>query len=255
MDTLLLTKGLAALILPPGAILVLLAAGLVLRRWRPRLGAGLVVLAAAALYALSTGPVAGLLVQRVESTPPVAPGDHRLSGYQAIVVLGGGRRDFAPELGGPTVSGRALERLRYAAFLQRRTGLPLAVTGGTVFGDGPAEGELMAQSLARDFGVPVRWVESASRNTEENARFSRDVLAADGIRRIVLVSHANHLGRAVPMFRDQGFEVLPAPTAFAGGPHDAPHPLDWFPSAGTFAQSRDALHELLGRLWYALRRE
>lgn len=234
--------------------MVLLASGLVLRRWAPRAGMALVVLALLVLYALSAGPIAGILVQSLETVPPLAPDDPRLSRVQAIVVLGGGRRDWAPEFGDSTVSSATLERIRYGAFLHRRTGIPLAVSGGTVFGDGPPEAVLMARALERDFQVPVRWQESASRNTEQNAARSWRLLSEAGTTRIALISHANHLPRAVPMFQDQGFQVLPAPTAFRSGPPAPRRFLDWLPSAGVFADSRVALHEFLGRLWYRLRR-
>jgi uncharacterized SAM-binding protein YcdF (DUF218 family) len=253
VDGLLLAKATAALVLPPGGILVLLLAGIALRPRRPRLGTGLLVLAALTLYALSVAPVADTLVAGLESFPALAVDDPRLGDREAIVVLGGGRAR-APELGGPTVSASALQRLRYAARLHRRTGLPLAVSGGIVFGDGPAEARLMAAALERDFAVTARWVEAASRNTEQNAALSRQVLAADGVRRIVLVSHAAHLPRAVLMFRDQGFDVLPAPTGFLGGFGSGYRLLDWLPSAKLFWHSAFALREQLGRLWYALRR-
>lgn len=253
MDLLLLTKLLASLILPPGGIVVLLVAGLALRPLRPRLGMALVVAGTAALYLLSTGPVARALVEGLERHPPLtAPA---LADWQAeaLVVLGGGRREHAPELGGETVSPATLERLRYAARLHRASGLPIAVTGGVVFGDGAAEAELMAAALREDFGVPVRWVEGQSRNTEQNALFTRRLLERHGVIRIVLVSHAVHLTRAARMFRDQGFEVLEAPTAFLAGPPERLRWRDWIPSRGALNASGIALHERLGRLWYLLR--
>ncbi len=254
MDALLLTKAIAALVLPPGGPLLLLAAGVALRPWRPRLGLVLVVASAAVLYALSASPLSGALVSSLEDLPPVRIDDPRLATMEAIVVLGGGRRSHAPEYGGETVSALTLERVRFGARLHRASGLPVAVTGGVVSGSGAPEAELMARALREDFSVPVRWVERESRNTEQNAAFTRRLLERDAVIRIVLVSHAIHLPRATRMFRDEGFHVLPAPTAWFGGPGTSSTLRDWIPSSDALNDSRMALHEHLGRLWYRLRR-
>ena len=52
----------------------------------------------------------------------------------------------------------------------------------------PAEADLMKASLARDFGVPVRWIETRSRFTAESAKFGTETLRADG------VDHASAVG-------------------------------------------------------------
>ncbi|MGB1879583.1 MAG: YdcF family protein, partial [Gammaproteobacteria bacterium] len=67
------------------------------------------------------------------------------------------------------------------------------------------------EALERDFRVPVRWVESVSQNTRENARLTAGVL---DVRRIVLVTHALHMPRAMREFHAAGFDVTPAPLGF-----------------------------------------
>lgn len=253
MDTLLLSKFVASLILPPGGIIMLLGLGLVLRPWRPRLGMTLVVAALVSLYLLSTGPVARLLVEPLERVSAVTAESLAAFNAEAIVVLGGGRRPHAPEYGGETVAPATLERIRYGARLHRQTGLPLAVTGGVVFREGAPEGRLMERALEEDFGVDVRWVEEESRNTEQNAALTRRLLERDGMTRVVLVSHAAHLSRAAPMFRAEGFAVLEAPTAFIANPSDLTTWRDWVPSPGALGASGSAMHEHLGRLWFRLR--
>jgi uncharacterized SAM-binding protein YcdF (DUF218 family) len=255
LDPFILSKTLAPLVLPPGGIALALLSGLVLRRWHPRLGTGLALLATLALLTLSIGALSAPLLRQLEVHPALRAQDARLARAQAIVVLGGGRQSWAPEYGGDTVSAATLQRLRYAAALHRRTRLPLAVTGGEVFGRGTAEGELMAAVLRRELGAQVRWVETRSRNTEENAHFTARLLAADAVRRIALVTHAVHMPRAREMFVDQGLEVVAAPTGFGVGPPAPPHWRDWLPSARTFYRSCVALHELLGRAWYRLRKD
>lgn len=253
MDFLIITKIIAAMLLPPGGIIVLLIAGLVVYRRRARVATALIGIATLALCALSVSPVAYLLLAPLERTAALNDTNPRLADRQAIVILGGGRRTHAPEYGGETVSPRTLERLRYGARLHRQLGLPIAVTGGVVSGPGLPEAQLMARTLRDDFAVPVRWVESHSRTTQQNAALSRTLLAQDDVVRIVLVSHAVHLPRAERVFVEQGFDVLLAPTAFNTGTGDQMTLLDWIPSSGALAQSWYALHEHLGRLWYWLR--
>lgn len=248
-DPLFITKLIAAMVLPPGGIISLLLIA-VLIRWRWKWLSNVLTAVALAGFCLFSLPVvSGLLMSGLEDIPALRLSDPRLSQAQAIVVLGGGRRSYAPEYNGETVSAATLERIRYGAHLQRATGLPLAVTGGVVFPPGQPEAVLMARVLREEFKVPVRWVEKRSRNTVENGRDTRDLLQAEHIDRIVLVSHVSHMHRAIAIFQAVGFSVLAAPTVYRVTPDDVTVLMDWIPSAGAFAMSAQALHEYLGRLW------
>jgi uncharacterized SAM-binding protein YcdF (DUF218 family) len=246
----LLKKILAALILPPAGPILLALFGLWLlraksRRWQHG-GAALATLSLFGLLVLSLPVVGNALMAPLEPHPPIAP--EQLRRVQAIVILGGGSYFAAPEYGGDTVSHYTLERLRYGARLGRESSLPVLVTGGAPFG-GRAEAESMREALERDFGVKVRWVESAARDTAENARLSAPLLKAAGVTRIALVSHGWHLPRAIELFEKQGIEVTPAPTAFSTG---SPSLLeDLLP--GGLVTSRLALREYLGRLYNFLK--
>ena len=107
----------------------------------------------------------------------------------------------------------------------------------------------MKAVLEDEFGVPVRWVEAASRDTEESASLSAKLLKARGVNRIALLSHGWHLPRAVPLFEKQGLEVTPAPMGFSTAP---PSALASFLPGG-LGNSSKALHEYLGRLYNRLR--
>src|SRR5438876_7691376 len=136
------------------------------------------------LLALSTPMVAFLLLRLVDTSPPLDV--QRARDAQAIVILGGGIRRHASEYGGDTLGHLTLERVRYGAQVARTIGLPVLVTGGSVFGGEP-EAKLMREALEREFYVPVRWAETRSRNTHENALQSAQILRAERISRIVLV--------------------------------------------------------------------
>lgn len=243
----LITNFISAFLLPPLNLLVLLAFGAALLHTRlALLGRRLIWFTLALLYLLSTPLVGQALISRLQP-PYVPPG---MLHAQAIVVLGGGVYHDAPEYFGDTAGSSSLERLRYAARLQRGTGLPLLTSGGSPEG-GDAEGLVMWNTLRADFGVDTRWVEITSLNTAESAKHSYAILHAYGIQRILLVTHAWHMPRAQAAFERAGFTVLPAPTMYVT-PH-ALTVLDVVPSARGLLLTRTALHEWIGMLWYRLK--
>lgn len=242
------TNFVASFLLPPLSLIVLMTAGMALLKRRPRLGKMLIGLGLVLLYALSTPLVAGSLFRLLQAAP--LPESADLSGVGAIVVLGAGRYERAPEYGGDTANAYALERLRYAARLQRRTGLPILVTGGAPTGGIP-EAQFMQEVLEKEWKVPVRWTEGASDNTRENALNSRRILAGEKIAKILLVTHAWHMPRAQAAFERAGFEVIPAGTRFSLP--KAAELMDFVPEAGALRASAHALHEAIGLVWYRLR--
>lgn len=236
-----LKKLLSALVLPPFSLILLALLGLWLSRKHARTGRALAAVALLALVALSLPPVADGLMRSLERQPPISA--QKLARAQAIVVLGGGIYPAAPEYGGDTVSEASLARVRYGAYLQKRAGLPILVTGGAPFGGRP-EGEVMKETIEREFHGQVKWVEGRSRDTGENAVYSAAMLKAAGISRIALVSDGWHLTRAIELFQRQGLEVLAAPTGFTG---DSPSLFaQALPSANALHDSNIALHEWLG---------
>jgi uncharacterized SAM-binding protein YcdF (DUF218 family) len=246
------TRAIESLILPPGGLILLFLLGLMLGR--SAFGRLLTFLGLAGLYLLSTPFVADRLAAGLEIYPAVDPAALEEPAAQVIVALGAGRYGSAPEYGGDTVNGLTLERLRYAAWLQRRTGLPLVVSGGPQSAE-QSEAELARQVLTRELQVPVAATEDRSRTTRENALYTRDLLQRFGYERIYLVTHAWHMRRAAASFERAGVELVPAPTGFIHtGAEDADLGSwrDWLPAAQALRQSRLCLHEYLGALWYRL---
>ena len=123
---------------------------------------------------------------------------------QAIVILGGGKNNEAPEFGNEdTVNRWTLQRLRYGAYLQQETGKPILVSGGAPY-EGRPEADAMAETLERDFHAKNIWIEDQSKDTAENATYSAAILKQHGIERIAIVSQAWHLPRAAPSRRRPG---------------------------------------------------
>lgn len=242
------------LLLPPGSLIILLLIGMVLHARRNALGGFFIFLSTLLLFCLSTPFVSYHLAAGVETVVPLDVDDVNEQDHGAIVILGGGRRSNALEYDGEdTVSDGTLVRLRYGAELHRRFGLPVLVTGGTVFSDGASEASLMAAVLKDNYGIVEPWIEDQSADTYQNATLSWAFLEARSIDSVLLVTHASHMPRAMEAFTHAGFKVTPAPMGFTTGRAPTPVPMDFLPNAKAFLASTMSLYELLGRLWYALR--
>ncbi len=241
------TRRLKKLILPPAGPLITAVAGLMLHAAGLE-SSGLTLIAASllALYLLSAPWCGRRLLESLDRFPPLDPKSPEARAAGAIVILDAGRRNLPPERGGDSVSPLTLERLVAGAEAHRRLDLPVLISG-----DGARE--LMAEVLDRSFGVPVRWVERDSRNTQENAVCSARLLSAAGIDRVVLVTHFWHMPRAAAAFRQAGLEVAPAPAGFAGKLRSEAGVMALVPSARVAYSSYLALHEWIGILWYRLR--
>lgn len=244
----------ALFLLPPGIIIVVALLGFLIQiRWRLT-GSLIVLVSIAALLILSLPMTGYQMMQKIESR--IAP--LRLTAMAdtgpapgAIIILGAGRYTEAPEYdGNDSVSGLALERLRYGAQLHRRTGLPILVSGGTPYGEPVSEAELMRDALVNDFRVEAKWVEDKSANTNENAKYTKMMLAEAGVRRVYLVTHAAHMPRALWSFENQGISTIPAPMGFTTLDKKDRETLGYFPSAYGLRLSSSALRERLGLFWY-----
>ncbi|MBL8993660.1 MAG: YdcF family protein [Spirochaetia bacterium] len=257
----LLLKALKTFFLPPGIfILALLAvwilnAGFFGRKRNPR-AAWPALIIGVFLYLLSIGPVAGFLLRPIEhrydaaslSIPAIRP--------SAVVVLGGGLQPGTPTSEWkPLLSPDSLQRTMAGFELREKTGLPIVVSGGSVFGKGEAEAEVMARFLRKpglqDGDVIV---ENRSRNTWENALYTREKLGEKS-QSVYLVTSAFHMPRSVSFFRKTGFEVVPVPVAYRTGRKIGWGPLWYLPSMDAFSLSTLALHEYLGMTAYVFKKK
>jgi uncharacterized SAM-binding protein YcdF (DUF218 family) len=227
------------LVLPPSGPLLIAIAGLLLLGRFPRLGRGLIIAGVGSLWLLATPVVADRLTALVERYPPLdlsAP-----TNAQAIVILGGGGlRLFAPEYGAGEAEPYMLERLAYGAYVSRKTGLPVAVTGSKY------EGPVMRDTLLRHFGISARWVEAASYDTFDNAQNSAPLLRADGVERVILVTRSTHMWRSTQEFIAAGLQVVPAPVGVFSDRDQIP--FNYLPDEGALMRSHDALYEWLGEI-------
>jgi len=167
---------------------------------------------------------------------------------EAIVVLGGGVSPAS--LGGlyPNLESGA-DRVWHAARLFHASKAPLVLlTGGSDPSHSAAsEAEAMLRFM-RDLGVPAPALvlENRSRNTSQNAEYSAEILAGQGINRILLVTSAYHMPRARRLFEAQGLEVIPVATD-----HEVLSRPLWrnlLPETRALDGSSRAIKEIVGRL-------
>jgi uncharacterized SAM-binding protein YcdF (DUF218 family) len=241
-------KLVAPFVLPPGVFVLLLF--ILAARWsrRKRASAALGTVAIALLLWISAVvPTAVLLTRGLERRYPLP---EKIVG-DVIILLGGGYFDRARDLTGTGFpAGDMAGRLITALRLQRQLDLPLILSSGQVSRHTLA-GARIDQRILMDLGVPANriHVETASRDTAENAYYSQKICASEGYRHPIIVTSAVHLPRAVRLFRDAGLEVLPVP-AYRRTWEDHDYTwLSWLPSATALEATSAALHEYLGLLY------
>ena len=239
-----ISRTLEFLALPPGNLLIFLAVALLLYQWR---SAMLVVLWVGIVQTviLSLPVVAEKLMSSLEQQYP-AKADLWLQQPlpEAIVVLGAGRNLEAVEYAGKMSASTELERLNYAAYLHRKTGLPILISGSS------NEAEYMRDVMENTFQVPIRWQEGNSHTTWENAAFSDQILREAGIRSAWVVTQAWHMPRAMLAFQDRSIRYAPASTTYGSSNFWQHEWLWWTPQANALSRSHTALHEWLGLLTY-----
>jgi uncharacterized SAM-binding protein YcdF (DUF218 family) len=177
--------------------------------------AGLAVLAMliGGLTPLSTW----LLVPLEERFPRLELTPHSTD-YAGIIVLGGGEDGRASVLRRQLHINEAGDRITEGARLAVL--LPTAkliFTGGAaaILNDTPPGANAVA-SFWRSIGIPSERIviEARSRNTYENAVFSRALLAPASGEKWLLVTSAAHMPRSVGVFRRAGFDVTAYPVDY-----------------------------------------
>ncbi|MEO0443752.1 MAG: YdcF family protein [Pseudomonadota bacterium] len=243
-------------LLPPALQLsMVLVAALAWRRFR-RLALFLFTVAWLSLWLLSLPLVSNSLFYWLEA-PYVEHYQHgsrpSLRGAAAVVVLGAGRQRKPLEYTDDQPSYHALWRLRYGFRLARELNLPLITSGGTVYPyETLSEAQIAATVLQEDYGFTNVIQEGSSRNTWQNAQNTASLAKEVGFKQVILVTHAYHMRRSELSFNKAGLDVIAMPTGFQSSAKKV-----WWdsglPNAGALSQSRTAIHEYLGLIFYALR--
>ncbi|MEA3290907.1 MAG: YdcF family protein, partial [Pseudomonadota bacterium] len=231
------SKLLPYLIYPFSLGLWLLLIGVVLLLFkRPRSGTVLVALAAFLLVFFSLPKVGAWALSSLERQyPPMAVAE--VEQGDLIVTLGGALSlPLAPRLE-PDMTGSA-DRIWHAARLYKAGKAPrVFVAGGNVFPGYHEHGEAAYTSkLLQEWGVPAVDIafETGSRSTAENAWATKNHLRENGPdkAKVLLVTSAAHMPRALAVFRAAGIDAVPAATDYLVTAPGEPSIFSWLPSLG-----------------------
>lgn len=201
-------------------VLLLVVAALLLARGRKKLGGGLLGAGFAWLWIWSMPITASLVGYSLESQWPPCLAE-TVEEADAIVLLGGGMNACPEKVPYPNICSAA-DRVWHAARLYKAGKAPLIIPTGV----GATDCERV---LLEDFGVPAKAIvcEDEARNTEENARFVKKLLAkirqdqqgsaAGRVQdisdpKILLVTSALHMPRAKMMYERyaKGLTIVPS---------------------------------------------
>ena len=247
-----LSKILGFFALPSNLILLIGLAGAVLFFRRRRLGQGMIAASLLALAVAGWSPLGNWLMASLEDRFP--PWNAAGGAPDGIIVLGGA---ISPEMSAARQSlalNESAERMTAIATLARQfPSARIVFSGGSgrLLG-GAAEADFVAP-LFESFGIARERVmlESRSRNTAENARFTKELAQPKAQERWLLVTSAYHMPRAIGAFRREGFMVEAHPVDWrTRGAADASTPFTAL-SAG-LARTDTAVHEWAGLLAYRL---
>ena len=209
-----------AIVFSPTLLLLGIALGIWLSGKRVRVGRLVAVCSTGILWILATPAFSIWLSQSVLTQyQPASIETLQAQGVQAIIVLGGGVDTGQPD-GIQQLNPSALDRLRHGIELSRKTGIPILVTGGKGWGalaESDSEATISKRVAQEAFHYQIKWTESNSRDTRENARNSKELLSKQGLNKIALVTHSWHMPRSMKAFQKVGFEVTPAPMGFVSG--------------------------------------
>jgi len=249
-----LSKILPIFLMPLGlvSLLLLVAFGL-LRLKKLRSAGGVIILALAVLWTASTPFIAERLYRHMESFYPPVPMVN-VPVRRCLVVLGGALGAVLP----PRVEfdmNEAVDRIYKAAALYRAGKAPVViVTGGNQPWSEPKTAEAyLIRDLLIEWGVPADAIllEGSSRNTRENALYSKNIMDSINCDDALLVTSAAHMPRAVAAFRSVGLTVTPVSTDVRAPVRAIPLLINILPSADALDMTTDAIREWLGQQVYA----
>ncbi len=249
-----LTKIFGFFALPTNLLLSLGVLGVLLLLTRfTRLASWLIVTSLVLLAVAGLSPLGNVLILPLEQRFP--PWDPSHGPPDGIVMLGGvispevsiDRGSIALKEGGARLVVTAELGLRYPKARIIISGGPSSL----VYDEGPEAGVAVRELVALGIAHDRITAEEQSRNTVENAVFSRLIANPQPGERWILVTSAFHMPRAIATFRAAGFPIEAYPVDYrTRGPADAFRPFD-IASKG-LSRTDAAMHEWMGLLGYRL---
>jgi len=244
-------KLVAPFLLPPGLfILALLLSGVFLIFWHRRKIGIFNLVVGLLFWILCSAPFSNFLMRGLESDfqiPQPVKGD-------VIVLLGGGSIDNVPDFSGYGIpTDRMIGRIVTAVRLQKYLNIPIIISSGKVHKNSSA-GAFIAKRFLIDLGVEEGQIviEDKSRDTYENAKYTREICLRNGYKNPILVTSASHLKRSLLSFRKVGIDIMPYPANFRSKRIQNYELYSYLPHSSHLMTTTIALHEYLGILFYNL---
>ena len=236
---------------PISSLMIAALVGVLLTSTRyARTGRAVAVLAILLLIAAATPPLGYLLIAPLEDRFPPPSAD--MAPPDGVIILGGAVNGEVSQARGQTTFGEG-ERMTEAVLLsQRYPNARIIFTGGNGLLALEASTEAPeAKRFLIEFGIdPARiTLERESLNTDENARFTAELLHPGRAQRWLLVTSAFHMARSIGLFEKAGFNVIAYPVAYrtvGAGEH---HQWDLDP-ARNLRTFEIAMHEWIGLVAY-----
>ncbi len=240
---------------PINFLLILGVVGLLLSFGAPTACFGRTLMGVAIVLIAVAGfsPLGSLLLRPLEDRFPRPPAD--LPAPTGIIVLGGAMESgLTVARGAPTLLLPGARITEGAALAKRFPNSRLVFTSGTasISGKGIPEARTV-RDLWLSLGIPAAQMtfEDKSRNTWENAIFTRDFVKPKSGDTWLLVTSAWHMPRAMGIFRRAGFNVTAYPVDYLtyGNSRDL-HPPRL--ALDEMTRLENALHEWIGLVAYRL---
>ena len=181
-----------------------------------------------------------------------------------IIILGGAisGKDITIDRGEVSMNSSAERVTKALELIRRYPGKPFIFSGfsNRVIPRGMSEAEAFKQ-LIQEQGLAqiskdTAYYENQSRNTYENAVYSKKIIDQLGVGNPsiktglwLLVTSATHMPRSVKIFEKQGIQIIPIPVDY-----QTSHTLDWreFSITGGATLWNNLLHEYIGIVAYKL---
>jgi uncharacterized SAM-binding protein YcdF (DUF218 family) len=215
-----LSKTVGFLLLPTNVLIGIGFVGALLMFTRfASVGRKLVIAAVLLLVICGLSPLGNLLLYPLEQRFP--PWDAARGAPDGIIVLGASiEADLSTAHGTPVVRSSPDRLIAAAALAHRYPNARIVFSGGSakLISNDAREADF-AGSIFESLGIAKSrlTMERRSRNTQENAEFSKVLLAPKGGERWLLVTSAFHMPRSVGLFRKAGFAVEPYPVDWRVG--------------------------------------
>jgi len=256
-----LSKLIPLFVYPLGSACMLLLFALAAKN-NPRARASLISAALVILWLSSTTGFSHLIARSLEWHYPTPD---EIPAADVVVVLGGGTEPAVYPRPSVEVNG-AGDRVLYAASLYKEgKAAHILLSGGNIswLNEGATTPAEDMASILTAIGIPEEalWLETTSQNTYENALYSKAILAENEVERILLVTSAMHMPRAVALFEKQGLEVIPIPVDFSITEDEFLQDsdgnlqskiIDVLPQASNLSLTTNAMKEYIGYFIYKL---